>query len=143
MKVEKQKPTECVLATIAALSNIQLRSVRKFACRQAGIADWGEIIHMTGDEFWRVIHSIAKHYKVTGLPKELRFDDKPIVTTGNSGGLQGRGSISLQIKSRLNCHTMPFEEGIVYDPEYPTEPLPLDALLNTRYIGWDVVNISR
>ena len=141
MKVEKQKPTECVLATIAALSNTQLRSVRKFACKRAGIADWGEIINMTGDEFWRIVASVARHYKVTAMPKALRFDDKPI--SSNSGILQGRGSISLQIKSHLNCHTMPFEDGIVYDPEYPDKPLSLDALLDTRYIGWNVVDISR
>ena len=143
MKVEKQKPTECVLATIAALSNIQLRSVRKFACKRAGIATWEEMRHMTGSRFWMIVESVARHYKVTAMPKALRFDDKPIVISGDGGILQGKGSISLQIKSHINCHTMPFEEGIVYDPEYPTEPLPLDALLDTRYIGWNVVDISR
>ncbi len=143
MKIEKQGTYECTLATIAALANVQLRSVREFACKRANIDKWEYVIRKSGDEFWEIIGDIAKHYKVNGMPKELSYSNTPLLTAGGKEQLQGRGSISIQSSAHMYNHTMAFENGVVYDPDCPTYPLAISKLMQTRYKDWVVTDVSK
>lgn len=130
MKVERQGPKECMLATLAALRNVPLESVRKRACFLAGVKDWEEVFGYQIVEgqcytMWELV--VRKLGEEMNIPydniasQSIEFEGmaiamKPIEITILP---KGKGAIStiLNYEGKAYYHIAPFENGRIYDPE--------------------------
>lgn len=125
MRVEQQGRNECMLATIAALSDRPLAEVRSYACGLGGVRVWSRIFNTrartrTGKPtFWAVINKTATHFGGDPLMKTVYG----LGISGLVGAVHrdlpatGRGVVRLKRKSgRGSGHIIPFENGLVYEP---------------------------
>lgn len=137
MWVEQQGYFECMLATIAALANVSLTEVRETACTRAKVDCWEKVCY-SYILFWDTIRYLKRYYHVSGVPGTNRYNTIP----GNAQTLVGKGSISIRPINFLNTHIMPFENGLIYDPNQSRSPFPLEDL-EKRYPKWEVVKIMK
>lgn len=128
MKVELQGDGECMLATIAALSNRPLAEVRKVACRAAGIEKWREVITPCWTPYWAAVTFVAEYFGGKTL-LNLVGDWKGVSPPGSVRCLpksisklpkHGKGAVVMDMgQEEDTTHIMPWENGRIYDPETP------------------------
>lgn len=136
MKVEKQGFNECILATIAALTETPLREVRNKACMLAGVEtdDWNSVVHKT-HKFWDVSESVAMFFGGPNMWAMVGPMGRTIVPGSTVKRIdpygmrklpdKGRGTITVKSTRRGTAisHIMPWKDGMIYDPENPKTPM--------------------
>lgn len=136
MKVEKQGHNECVLATIAALTEAPLQDVRNTACKLAGVApdDWSSLL---GDvnKFWEAVEDVSMRFGGVNMWAMVGPMGRTMVLGSTVKRLdvhgmrklpdKGRGTITVKSTKRGTkiSHVMPWKNGIIYDPENPETPM--------------------
>lgn len=123
MRVEKQGKSECALATIAALADVPLAKVRTAARERTGCA-WSKIETKV---FWATIKLLLRQF---GLPERLaatwyKQQSKKVPTRPH---LAGKGTLIIHTLHFSVTHIMPYENHLLYDPEYPARPFRLNDL---------------
>jgi hypothetical protein len=129
MKVERQGENECMLATLAALSGQPLAIVRRLALGHAGADCWARMLRER-DRYWTAVDATAADLRmerfldaVKAALREAQSDrearsDALAVLAGNappSLPAVGRGAV-LAVSPRTG-HIMPWQDGLVFDPE--------------------------
>ncbi len=145
MKVERQGHNECVLATIAALTETPLWEVRRKACMFAEIAldDWASMMY-DAKKFWDVTERVAMFYGGPNMWAMVgpagRYVPGSSVSEMYLHGMRklpdkGRGTITFRSKRRGKnkvSHIMPWKDGLIYDPETPKTPMTFRQYRNLR-----------
>lgn len=138
MKVERQGHNECILATIAALTETPLREVRNKACVLAGVEtdDWNSVV--TGrfrSKFWDVSESVSMFFGGPNMWAMVGPMGRTIVPGSTVKRIdpygmrklpdKGRGTITVKSTRRGTAisHIMPWKDGMIYDPENPKTPM--------------------
>jgi hypothetical protein len=124
MKVPRQEHQECMLATLAALSNVDVGTVKSLAFYHANVTSWSDLfIENTGyasqeqsDRFWYAVRMTCRDL---GLSTSCICKRDDLINPGsseiNSIPKIGRGSLSVRFEN--NAHIVPWENGLIYDPE--------------------------
>lgn len=118
MKVERQGPCECILATFAGLAEIPLDDVRDCAYNILGGPWWATA---TKQNVLPAIAGLGHHFNAPDvaatvsagahiIPNSHPFRRAPRLPKAK------RGAILLQLYNPLQSHILPFEGGYVYDP---------------------------
>mgnify|MGYP001606345022 CR=1 FL=1 len=142
MRVEKQGEFECMLATIAALADTSLSDVRTRACQLAGIDQWRQIEGTA--RYWSAVDKLISEYKVLGVPTGQEYPRRyspPSSDTNWKLPAVGKGSVAFQYTNTPTTHICPFEDGLVYDPSYPSHPRTLAKALLHLGKHWRVIGI--
>lgn len=139
MKVELQGPNECMLATIAALADVPLATVRARALRLTGGASWYVVASYYPRLYWAAARWLAEEYGVVAAVAL-----KPLVAGAHPPRRwrrlpAGRGSIIFRFGKRY--HICPFADGLIYDPMTPETPQTL-AEYRQRYPRCRVVTVQ-
>ncbi len=144
MKVEQQGYNECLLATIAALSNTPLKTVRKYACERAGYEHWSQMIDNVdagtywiyakdiaylfgGPDMWALIGPAGSHVPGSSVSELDTYGMRKLPD-------KGRGTITFKSKRRgvRISHIAPWKDGLIYDPENPKTPMTFRQYLKLR-----------
>jgi hypothetical protein len=147
MQVERQGNFECLLATIAALTDTRLKRVRNIALHWGKVRQWSD---MAGHpEFWPTIKHVLRrldreewwpymqHYMPVGehVNREVA-EDIPVDSVDFP---DGRGMVTVRQPLAKHGHAMPWENGLAFDPQ---TGLP-HTLACLRVMGFDIVRIVR
>lgn len=141
VRVEKQGKNECMLATMAALADVPLARVRKRACALAGVRQWRPY---SMDRFWGVVAMVADELGIMGMvPTTVIFQWELSRPCGRPT-LRGKGSILVVFPSN-ESHIMPYEDGLIYNPNSPTESITLKEYLarNKTIVSYKVFGGAR
>lgn len=110
------------------------------ALKQSGLSTWTEAtLLLDYSHWWALVYDIAVHFNVTSIP-QYGIHNGAIVKSLGRAALSRRGCIS--IRMGMQQHTMPFEDGLIYDPEYPDTPITIDEL-HSMYPDWNIVDVSK
>jgi len=139
VKVDKQGKFDCVLATIAAIADKSLVDVTEVALKIFEVDTWEDTFVFSGIGWWQNIYKIAIHFNITCIPK-AGHENIRVLSSGNVL-LHGRGAITINSIGILQ-HTMPFEDGVIYDPLYPNNPIPIEKLCIRYGNEWKIIDIS-
>ena len=127
MRVENQGKSECMLATIAALSDRPLAEVRDYACKLGRVRKWSSMfptsarVRASKPTFWRVVPAVAHLFGGAPLARLIDGRGNPSGSMGPVRKLpaEGRGVVRLSFKqygNRRPGHIVPWENGRIYDP---------------------------
>ena len=127
LNVERQGPSECMLATIAALQGRPLAQVRAEACRAARVDKWDDLIYPPRTEtYWQAIERVAGPdlYPIV----HCRYAATTVPTAGE-WAIPNSGRGVIVVTFRDTSHIMPWENGLIYDPMDPHPVTLQDWLL--------------
>ena len=141
MNVERQGHFECFLATIAALSDTSLAATRARALALTVEVN-GEPIPWA-DLAWRDIDAWLTVADTLARECGLSYDKTAFyVATGSlDSTLPTRGRGTVRVKHDSVSHIMPWEDGLVWDPENPEIGQTLDTWCSA-HPGWTVYDIQ-
>ena len=124
MKKVQQKHNGCVLATLAMLANISYEEAEeqaKVAVIEAGLCwdgDWWNTFGYVTREVFQVIANVtASQLGMAEFMPVTRVRD--VQSTGDSPNLCGKGQVSVEFD--VGGHSMAYEDGLVYDPNYSSD----------------------
>lgn len=144
MIVEKQNKGECLLSSVAAISGKTLAEVREIALMTSGKRDWSKVY---GKDFWNSVYTMSSQFnsKTEKLIKELYYcaiGSKFLITGSTIKTIpdNGKGIVTVRYNEYFR-HSMPFENGMVFDPESPEFPLTMDEW-NIANPGWEIEFIN-
>lgn len=133
MHVERQGPCECLLATVAALSDRSLSAVRELAEQHSG-QSWLD----TWKYRDRLTATMDYLCETLGLPP---IDSSARVDAGTKWTLPTTGRGYVRVYTAWGAHIMPWENGRVCDPMNPVWR-SLDEWLRL-HPGWRVRRIVK
>lgn len=144
----KQEKHECVLASVACVLDLPYRDVRSYARlvanQLAQVSEYHEIFKKPAPQCRAIIQTIVQRF---GIKPSLFGPYKPSrlwspIQTLVPSRLYGRGFIFQN--TEMTLHVLAFENGIVYDSNYP-KALPLAdwKALRIAYSGHITVKIVR
>jgi len=107
---------ECVLATIAALSDTPIDVIRRIAQEFTG-ADWADFLfYKSGcSELDKAIEHICSH---VGLPPVISHLSSKITTGSGAPDLSGKGQLIFGFNHngiQIGLHSVAYENGLIYD----------------------------
>jgi len=131
MKLQKQDGPECILATIAMLSDKPIELIRRRACGKLGIPSWTNFRRGVPNpkHYWKAVNYLVRFYglqdmvhsgddgsPMAGVDSKTRtYDVKP----DKPMDFQGKGQIIFHVYSFLGAqrgsHSVAVENGMVYD----------------------------
>jgi len=157
MRIELQGPSECALATLAALTDTPLSDVRAVALFHANAFTPDDTTYLTWEAFhahpngmfWRVLGRAVEHFG--GAEMRRLWTDNMIAygtdayvlpTPTHSIPAMGRGTITIHRNDRQVGHIMPWENGRVYDTAHVKDGgWDLPDLMLQKYSGWFIFEI--
>lgn len=136
MTVERQGDSECMLATIAAVSMRPLAEVRAIACKHAGVRKWSRA---SGHKFWDAVDYTARQIGGDALAALVAPGrDKSLAGASNVElPAVGRGIVRFGMKRKPGertekaGHICAWQDGMLYDSagDNPARPWPLPVYL--------------
>lgn len=142
IKMELQVGPECALATLAALTGKPYAEVRSRACKIAGVETWQEIAEGQDPvRFWRSLRTLGIELGVARLVDT--WTAYSVAPTASRIPGKGRGSVMIKriADGTVTRHVMAYQDGLVYDPNEPNHPAPLDRILR-RWPGYFLEQID-
>lgn len=136
IRVERQGESECMLASIAAITGKPLADIRARACEIAKVDEWKDAFDTAG-LFWSSIESLGREL---GIGYMMEATSARTGGIGQSKGIPKKGRGIIIITRGKGGHAMPFQAGLIYDPNYPKTGQNLDATLE-NYPGYKVSQI--
>jgi len=130
VNVELQDDNECLLATLAALTDRKLSEVREEANEivfEISGKSWRETLLDNWTKWWQAAYKLGKRLDCVYLVESIHKycgDDAAIGSSVNIPE-KGRGTVLIQWTSGGN-HVMPYENGMVVDPLNPVPMLLSD-----------------
>lgn len=134
--VERQGESECMLATIAALTGRTLAEIRSVACYRAGVRKWSSMTRGPKRyQYWATVRQMASEYSAD-LVAAVAEHGYPVAERGVTESAHvpavGRGTVKTQRMDRRVAHIMPFENGLIHDP---TEADPNKGMTESEWLA--------
>jgi len=149
MHVEKQGPQECVLATIAALTDRPLSEIRQRAdtLTQTKSKEYQNFVSSKRDlNLYREV--LTQLCKEIGIEPPYSYKHIGMLIreapTGRREALQGKGAIFVVIKDWPGeglSHLMPYENGVITDPANLQQYRGLEELFNINP-DWILIEVK-
>ena len=141
MNVERQGHSECFLVTIAALSDTSLAATRARALEltekiTSEPIPWADLAWRNIDAWWTVAETLSHECGLT-YDKTAFY----VATGGLDSTLPARGRGTVQVRHDSISHIMPWEDGLVWDPENPVSGVTLEDWLSA-HSGWTVYDVQ-
>lgn len=128
IRVERQGDCECALASLAAVSGKSLEEIRRRACQAAEAERWSDVCGVCGNLFWRSLTQVGRDLGLESFVEKWKIGG---MTIGSNDRIpkKGRGVIIIESPKYRCAHAMPYQAGLVYDPNDPKVGLPLDQMM--------------
>jgi len=142
MKVELQGQSECLLASIAAITGKELSYIRNRACELAGVRKWRETSECkSANLFWSTMIALGKEL---GIYKMIERKRDRFALVGQSMVIpnRGRGIITIGHPNQRLHHAMPYQRGLIYDPNNPTVGRTQKDMIESIYPDWMIISIT-